>query len=337
MKFKVAAAVLKLLSPDQSGALTCREIAQLWEREYGEKIKIRNIQNYMTELADVSTEGLALVNIEKSGKEHRYYLRMTEVAHWFMTAQAALTRSLTFQILKDTFGELGDIQRQRGIAEHLVEGNPWTRRLSARVRVVSDGIGRLRARIAPSVLGAVMDAIGCGQLIRVDYLSAAGNASHRVLIPLGLVAKDGSLYLLAVEGLSDAPVAYPLHRMQSALVVPQSAQERPDFDLDRFIEATHQLSHGLTSDHTPVDITLKVHPRWLYHFQERPLSADQQIVEPAALGEWATLRVCLPITVQLKPFLASMGPGVEVLEPPSLRQAVGDWLTQAASAYAAPG
>ena len=155
-----------------------------------------------------------------------------------------------------------------------------------------------------------------------------GDSFEEDLNPLGLVQKDGTVYLVACRGLTDVPQAYPLHRMhdvQLGMVTPTPI----DFDLARFIEDTHGLAHppdGMT-EMPIIDLVLRVHPRTLYHFHERPLCADQEPIEWPPKGapecEWGYVRARLPYSKLLVAFLLSMGPWVEVVAPQEVRDEIG--------------
>lgn len=335
MKFNEAISVLKLLGTRPEDAMTIQQIVQKWNSLHAEKLGLRTAQRYLSELSTDSADGNALVQVDTSSKERRYHLRLSEMANWFMTEEAALYQVLSLQVLQSTFGDAAKnaIERQMDAAEHLTQEQRRTRRLRERVRIVPDGIGRLRARISTEVLSSVMDALAGDQKISIEYRSAAGHFSNRELSPLGLVAKDGALYLLAVKSLSDRPIPYPLHRIQSANVRPFPAQGRANFSLDDHIRSTHQLSHALDEQSEHVLVKLKVHPQWLYHFAERPLSDTQEIAEPSQPGQWATVTATIPITVLLVPFIASLGRGVEVIEPDSLRLNTAQWLAEATALY----
>ncbi|PUE12474.1 hypothetical protein B9Z33_02785 [Limnohabitans sp. T6-20] len=335
MKFSEALAVLRLLGTRHEDAMTVQDIVAKWNNLYAEKLHKRTAQRYLSELSTDGIDGRAVIEVDASSKERRYHLRVSEMANWLMTDEAALYQVLSLQVLQSTFGDAvaAGVERQMDMAEHLTQEQRRTKRLRDRVRIVPDGVGRLRAKISSEILACVMDALASNQLLRVEYRSAAGNHSNRELNPLGLVAKDGTLYLLAVKGLGDSPIAYPLQRMKSALVVPRPAHDRLDFDLDRYIEASHQLSHGIDATLEPKVIKFKVAPEWIYHFKERPLSHLQEIHESKNSGDWAVVTVPLPVTILLKVFLASFGPGVEVIEPQSLRREMGQWLAQAAARY----
>lgn len=123
--------------------------------------------------------------------------------------------------------------------------------------------------------------------------------------------------------------------MKSAHVVPQCAQPRPDFDLDRYIDDSHQLSHKLDQEADPLRLKLRVAPRAMFHFLERPLAGDQ-VIEPADEPDgWQLVTATVPETILLVPFLASMGPWIELLEPLGLRAKLASWLQESAAHYGA--
>jgi len=339
MKFAEAIATLRLLGTRYEDALTIQQIIEKWNKQYTTRLRLRTAQRYLSELCAEGADGAALVEVDTSTKERRYHLRITEIANWLMTEEASLYQVLSLQVLQRTFGEVSrkPVAPQLDAAEHMAQSQIRTRRLRERVRIVSDGIGRLRTRIVTEILASVMDALAGNQRLTIEYQDASGKLSHRELSPLGLVAKDGTLYLLAVQGLSDQPIHYALHRMKSIAVRPVPAQTRDDFNLDVYISESHQLSHARNHDTTPIFLKIKVDPRWILHFEERPLSEKQVIYKPRQANSWATVEVHIPITQMLVPFIASYGPGIEVLEPLELRLEVARWLKQALSNYSKDG
>ena len=335
MKFAEALSLLKLLGTRHEDAMTAQAIVAKWNNTYTEELHLRTAQRYLSELSSDGVDGRAVLEVDTSSKERRYHLRLSEMANWLMTDEAALLQVLSLQVLQTTFGgEVAQgVERQMDVAQHLVQEQRRTQRLRERVRIVPDGIGRLRARIDAQILASVMDALASDQLLSMEYKSLSGNVSNKHVSPLGLVAKDGTLYVLAVTGLSDKPKHYALHRFIAAQVSPQKAQTRDDFDLDRYIHASHQLSHVLGDEPENSLVKFKVKKSALFHFLERPLSEQQVIQTMTDEDPWAIVTAPIPLTILLKPFLASLGPDVEVLEPPSLRQEMAQWFNMAAQYY----
>jgi predicted DNA-binding transcriptional regulator YafY len=335
MKLTVAARLLRLLDSKPEGALTVKQISERWMRQTEVAMPVRNVQRYMSELSADSADGPALVDVLDGEKERRYYLRLSQVAQWFMTEEAALATLLTRQVLERSFATLNtkNTKTRSDIADAVAGADLATRRLRARLRIVPDGLGRMPARIEPDALASLVDAIGADQKVGFNYVNAAGKSSRQVCSPLGLVAKDGTIYLLATSGPSDAPRHFALHRLDGAHMLPHRAAQRPDFDLDRYIHDTHQLSHPLDADAPPIALKLRVSPETLYHFSERPLSSNQSIGPAVQPGGWHVVTAKVPETVLLVPFLMSMGPGVEVLGPKGLREKTAQWLHKTCAHY----
>ncbi len=281
MKLNAAVRLLRLLSSHPGGALTSNQIARKWFEQTGATINIRNVQRYLSELSEDGADGPALLDVveddkePKERKERKYYLRLSQVAQWFMTEQAALNVLLTRQVLGRTFSvglDPDEAQREADMAEKVSGDSARTRRLRARLRIVPDGIGRLPARVDAQILASTMDAIAASQKLSFTYVNTAGKETQQVLNPQGLVAKDGTIYLLATKGLSEPPRHFALHRVTEAHVVPHPLQARPDFDLDGYIRDSHQLSHRLNAEAPPVSLKLRVAPDALFHFTERPIT-----------------------------------------------------------------
>ena len=154
----------------------------------------------------------------------------------------------------------------------------------------------------------------------MHYVNSQGISSQRKISVQGLISKDGTMYLLATTDLSDPPRHLALHRIQKVTVSHLAHQAQPEFDLEEYIEKTQQLSHALNNLDT-FELKLKVNPETIYHFKERPLAANQQILEiKNSAGEIEFIVTThIPDTILLVPFLLSMGKWIEVLGPENIR------------------
>jgi predicted DNA-binding transcriptional regulator YafY len=335
MKFHSAVSVLKLLSTKPEEALTVQQIVKKWNCTHSTKLHVRTAQRYMSELCSDSAESPALVQIDDSQKDWKYYLRLSEVANWFMTEEMALQLVLSRQVLTRSFQQTQKNQKspRDDIAEHISSESVRAKRLTAGLRIVSDGIGRLQATIRHDVLACAMEAIATGQKIKLDYTTAKGRSICQEVSPLGMVAKDGTIYMPSVAGLSDTPIHYALHRIQSAELVSKPNQKAINFDLDKYIQDSHQLSHAMDVPDFQISLKLKVDSKAAYHFSERPLSIEQKISKIKGDSEHVLVEVNVPPTVLLKPFLVSFGAAVEVLEPLNLRWEVIEMLQSSVALY----
>lgn len=335
MNFENGLKFLRLLPTRPDHALTVSEILEKWNQRYPDQELVkRSVERYVNELSyDKDHHGRAVLGVARETLPRTYYLRLSEVANWLMTEESALYQVLSLQVLQSTFGQhfLKDVDNHLDAAQMLTEQEVRSRNLRQRIRIVPDGIGRLRTHIDEQTLQTVMDALAYTQRLEFDYVSAKGRASTKKVSPLGLVAKDGALYLIAVKDLSDEPIHYALHRIQKASLEPIKAHDRVGFNLDRYIEEQHYFSHRIGDDPRPIELKLRVADKTVFHFKERPLSNSQKI-EEAGDGFWYVHNT-IPLTQMLKPFLASLGPGVEVMEPLSFREELGQWLLDAAAHY----
>ena len=320
MDIETAQRLLEILSVPREKALTAPEVCQ---RYYGfrervaEERELRKIQRDLKSLSEPKVKP-ALVKVEGTGRERRFYVERSTVARWLMTEEAALNILLTRQLLGQSFLSVSQIKAQEvgDLAEKVSRASEMTTRIRDRVRIVEDWIGREPAAIPQEILKEVFDAVAQNRQVKFTYIHSDGEVMAKTVSPQGLVAKDGSIYLLGTEGLGDIPTrGLPLHRMTEAKCTHLPAQSRPDFDLDRYIKDTGQLSHALNPAASPVMLKIRVAPETIYHFKERPLSPNQNIKDPSGGDPWFVVTNSVPSTILLVPFLLSMGGWIEVLEP----------------------
>jgi len=346
---KTVARLLKILSVPKAQALSndelCGKFYGLAESAYGldkpPEGKLRNIQRYTQALSMDTEEGPALIEkVEASQKRgaHKFYHKPSHITHWLMTEEAALNILLTQQILGRTFGAVTqiDIEQTGQIAENVAGASRETLRIRDSLRVVPDDIGRLPAYIKPEVLQSIVDAVAQNRQVTFSFRSSKGNTKKHTVSPQGLVAKDGTIYLLATEGLSDMPrFPYPLQRVNEVQISHRPCQERAGFNLDNYIRDSHQLSHVLDGKTQTIELKLRVMDAALYHFRERPLSSEQKIGDPNLTDKSCLLTANIPDTVLLVPFLLSMGGWIEVLGPPRVRVEMARRARHIAGHYAA--
>ncbi|MEI7974322.1 MAG: WYL domain-containing protein, partial [Bdellovibrio sp.] len=106
-----------------------------------------------------------------------------------------------------------------------------------------------------------------------------------------------------------------------------------EFDLDGYIKNTHQLAHPLGTQPESLQLELKVAPGTIYHFRERKLSLDQDIVGPDPESGNYTVKATVVKTVLLIPFLLSMLEGIEVVGPEAIRLEMAEHLKKMVAHY----
>ena len=195
-------------------------------------------------------------------------------------------------------------------------------RLRSRIRFVADWIGRNSARIKENVLETSVLALAKQRPISLTYrdrrdLTQMESTQKQIsLSPLGIVVKDGGIYLVGADA-NIAVKTIPLHRVTEANIDKRVEFKNIDnFSLDDYIEETNNFSHQVDGYPTPLELEMLVEAQSIYHFKERPLPGQQ---EPEKLKNGKYLvKATLPMTVLLVPFLLSMGPWIQVVGPEAL-------------------
>jgi len=312
--------------------------------------KNKHIRQQITDLFDLGILGIVPYNppnkpvvkgkADKSARYEKYYLLQTELLKYFMDSKVALNVILS----KNVMGTLGDVYDAKNVLS-TAENVPKNQRdlaLLSRIRIVPDGIARDYADVKPHVLAPILSAIEHGHRVALAYRTSQGqlvddgpDSEGRAV--LGLVAKDGTLYLINCKGFSDTPTHIPLHRVTSAIEIGHRTFERTDIVLDDYLSKQHQLAHVKQGEDSPIHMVLKVSKEAKFHFDERPIcgvdGSVQVISEDVDQDGRYTLDVTVPYTVQLPPFLWSHAGWVEVISPPNLRKFVGEHLLAAAEQY----
>ncbi len=184
-----------------------------------------------------------------------------------------------------------------------------------KVRVIPRGPKLKSPEIGEDVRDAIYDALLLNRRAWVRYAprSSEGEKEYE-LNPLGLVLKDGVLYLVC--SMWDYPDIrlLVLHRMQEARMLDVPATVPEGFDLDAYI-AAGELDFALDGE---VELRALFELKAAFHLAERPLSDDQQ------LKEQPDGRLLLTATVvdssELRWWLLGFGDQVEVLAPASIRK-----------------
>ena len=316
--------LLQLLTLPEEKALNSTEIGRkLFNKTSAlDANELRTVQRYLKALSESSAGEAPLIQSVGEGRWRRYYHRPGTLAKWLMSEQTAHHLVLAQAVLQNSFGKIQELAVQQDLAqaEQVISFKEKSRRLRQKLRVVPDGLGRLPAYIDNKVLEDVATAIVNDRQLRYEYNSSEGKKITRTVSIQGLIAKDGAIYLIGTEGLTDSPSrAHPLQRFKETCVMASASQYRPDFNLDEYIEKTHQLSHSIEGKNDLFDLILRVNPAAIFHFQERPLGKSQKINQPTENDAWYLLSTQVPYTVLLVPFLLSMGPWIEIISPEKIK------------------
>jgi predicted DNA-binding transcriptional regulator YafY len=284
-----------------------------------------------------------VVAVHVRGRPTRYFLDMAAVASVFMTDAMAMGVLLGQRLVNPALAasSVTQLKHAEVLAQARIEKtrDRFLNKLSTRLRIVPDGFDRLPAAIAPETLQECMHAVGYGKWISFTYSSAsAGKTKKWTMGALGLVSKDGSVYLVCREDPDRKIYSLPLHRMTNVACTSRLYTPSPRFDIDAWLRQTGQMNHPRHDDAGPITLELSVAPESIFHFQERPLGLDQVITAPETKGGWFRLKVTTFHWYALTAFLASFGPYIRVEGPTSVlegKDGILAWSRQMAAHYTA--
>lgn len=165
----------------------------------------------------------------------------------------------------------------------------------------------------PPLLDDVQAAVVKGQQLRLVYIARDRSETTRVIHPLGLASKGPVWYLVA--GTSAGQRTFRVDRMQSIEVTGEPVEWPADFDLE---EAWRAITGEIDLLRTPVSMRALSHPDSVWRCR-MTWGTRLQIGVPEADGR-------VPVEIRghshesLAAEVAGMGPGVEVVHPPEVRE-----------------
>lgn len=202
-------------------------------------------------------------------------------------------------------------------------------RWSDKVAVVPENQPLLPASVNASVHETVHQALLTEKRLEISYRAAGQERAKRYPInPLGLVSRGGGYYLVATARDYPEPRNFAMHRMASATLLDEPATKPASFNLRRYI-AEHSFELPLGGD---INLELRVSPWLAGYLDERKLSPDQTLT-PIRGREEQRLNATVANTDQLRWWLRSFGPNVEVVKPASLRRKLADEYAEMAELY----
>lgn len=186
-----------------------------------------------------------------------------------------------------------------------------------KVRVLPRGQRLLVPDVDRDILNTVHQGLFYGRQIAVAYRPREKPEPREYAVhPLGLVLRNGLLYLVATINHYRDIRQLLLHRMERAELTSESCGRPDGFDLDAYIQ-----SQGFDILRGGPDICIKLRfqatPATALH--ETPLSQDQ-VITSLEDKDWVLVTATVADTDQLRWWLLGFGSQVEVLEPTELRK-----------------
>ena len=296
----------------------------------GFKVDLRTVQRDLKELAEV------FPLTAKEGKPISW--RWDRNAMSFDLPGMDRTGALTLKMVGEFMDRLLPKNCLESLAPNLRRANAILEELGGKsfggwpdkVRVVSRTQPLLPPDVNSEILEAVYGALFQDRRFKAMYLTKGADAPVEYVVnPLGLIAADPILYLVATLWNYDDIKLLAVHRFQSVEMTLESCRKPEGFSLDEYLEGG-ALGFPV-SEEKAIKLQLLYDKSVAAHLHESPLSLDQTISEQSdgrVLVEADALD-----TQQLRWWLLSFGAHVEVVAPESLRKEFAETVRNMSNNY----
>jgi predicted DNA-binding transcriptional regulator YafY len=201
----------------------------------------------------------------------------------------------------------------------------------SKVRTVSRSQPLITADVLPEVMNTVYEALFHDRQLIGDYRKrGVDETSEYVVNPLGLVFCDPTIYLVGTLWNYQNVVLLALHRFSSARMLEDGCRHPKGFDLDQFLK-DGAIEFPVTENADKIKLQLYMKKNVAQYLEESPLSEDQVIKMKD--DETVTIEATVQDTHQLRWWLLSFGPQVEVIKPAGLRNDFSSLVNQMQQNY----
>jgi predicted DNA-binding transcriptional regulator YafY len=186
-------------------------------------------------------------------------------------------------------------------------------------RFYLDAAGWFRLGESVPHLPTLAEAVWEGRRLRISYDRGDGSV-ERLLEPLGLVLKGGTWYLVARR--DEEVRTYRVSRVVEATLLDEPFERPGKFDLPAYwIESSAAYEREIPRQ----EVRVRVDPAFLVelgdYVGEATLAAAERLDEPDPEG-WTRLRLRVDHPHDAPGRLLGMGPHLEVIDPPDVRERV---------------
>lgn len=190
---------------------------------------------------------------------------------------------------------------------------------SDKVRVVSQNI-LLPAPVDKDTLGLIYQAL----LESRQFIAVYNDQPDRIIHPYGLVQQGTTLYLICRWYEYDDIRITALQRYASVQLLDEPVRPFPEFCIDDYLE--EGAMYGLPPEKQMLELELRVDSGLAWHLRECPISSNQCVTEAEGLPDHFLIKATLQDSAQLRRWLLSQAPQLEILQPATLRE----WMREVA-------
>lgn len=238
-----------------------------------------------------------------------------------MGSAAALTLSMALQHLQQLLPAqaLQYLEPLRKEAENLLSGHNDGQYQSWMDKVRTAPQHTL---LPPVIETEVMDQVYLALLENRQLKATYRGQPERIIHPYGLVQQGHTLYLLCRFYRFDDIRITALHRYEDVEVLDEAVRPFPEFNIDDYLG--DGAMYWPLPERQQISLKLRAASSVVTVLRETPLSPNQQISADAAENDWFVVQAKVLDSRQLRRWILGQNVQVEVLEPASLRQWLGD-------------
>ncbi len=283
----------------------------------GYEIDIRTVQRDLNKLS-----GTFPLSSEIQGRKQSWFWMENAVtqdlpgmepvtALAFQMAESYLSPLLpqaTLELLQPYFNRASEVFRSA-----TSQLKDWSKKVS----VIDRGPVLIKPTIDPAIQQVVYQALLQEKKIQATYKPRNPKPCKEYCIhPLGIVSRQGVIYLVCTLWDYQDIKQLALHRFKSAELLDENSVQLEGFSIDSYVNDDQQFSYPISSE--PIYLQALFNAKSIEHLYETPLTKDQTLTSQD--DGRLLLEGTITDTLELRWWLASFGSGAEVLKPDELRQ-----------------
>lgn len=246
-----------------------------------------------------------------------------------------LAEALSLVVVEDTLKPLLPPSVQRALQAKFSQARSQlammskkssTARWAGKVKTVPTTLQLLPPFISEEILEVIQNALLLDEQIEATYQGMSDKVIELRLHPLAMVTRGSVVYLVATaKEFSDVRL-YALHRFKAATRTFEKLKPLKGFSLDKYI-ADGALQFGEGGE---IELTAILSDELARLLSETPISGDQLLKVKA--GQWH-LKASVLDSWQLRWWILSHGPGIQVIKPAPLAKEIEKTLKAAVAQY----
>jgi len=278
-------------------------------------VTIRTIQRDLINLSSV----FELSN-DTEGKKHYWFWSQGSVAHEFpsMPPETALAFQLSKSTLTSTLPSsiLELIQPHLNQSQEILNStSTYLKNWPSKVAAIDNNINLIKPSISLKIQSIVYDAVFTEKQIKISYHPRKKEPINYIVHPLGIVIRQGIIYLICTLWKYENIVQLALHRFISAELLDNNANLVKGFTLTSYIKEQQSFDYPISSK--AIQLKVLFSAAAAEHLYETPLMEDQAL--SIQEGNRILLEGSIIDSHKLRWWLAGFGSNIEVIEPASLR------------------